>query len=275
MNYLKLSWKRWLTWLLVATVFAIACVFLSEWQFDRRAHRVAEISLVQKNYDASAIELSDALQRQMGNSSDSALSNLKWHRVTVSGHYLVDAALLVRNRPQSGQPGFESLVPFETDSGVVIAVSRGWLPTGNLQDSPDRVPTPSAEQQTITGRLIGSESDIGRDAPAGQVANFELSAVAQATNLPVVEGWYLRMSAEQLTQVENPVQLLRPSTDEGNHLSYAIQWIIFGILAFAVLIWAIKREYEFYRSQTDVNYRPKVTKLKHADLDAQTEDQLG
>ncbi len=275
MNYLRLSWKRWLTWLLVATAFAVACVFLSEWQFDRRAHRVAEISLVQKNYDATPIELSEASQNLMGEREDAALAKLKWHLVTVSGHYLVDSALLVRNRPQSGQPGFESLVPFETDSGIIIAVSRGWLPTGNLQDSPDRVPMPSGEHQTLTGRLIGSESNIGREAPAGQVPNFDLAAVAKAAGLSVAQGWYLRMSTEEAAQAETPVQLLRPSTDEGNHLSYAIQWILFGFLAFAVLIWAIRREYEFYRSQTDASYRPKVAKLKRSDLDAQAEDNLG
>ena len=30
--------------------------------------------------------------------------------------------------------------------------------------------------------------------------------------------------------------------DEGPHLSYAIQWIAFGILAFIGLIWAYRRE---------------------------------
>ncbi len=55
MSYFAQSWKRWLVWLVVATVFAISCVLLSEWQFDRRAHRVEQIELVKQNYYAPTV----------------------------------------------------------------------------------------------------------------------------------------------------------------------------------------------------------------------------
>ena len=268
MNYLKLSYKRWLAWLLVACVFAIACVFLSQWQFDRRAHRVAEIALVEKNYDASAVPLD--VDTAVG--QPAKLNELKWHPVTVSGHYLPSESVLVRNRPKSGQPGFESVVPFVTDAGVIFAVSRGWLPTGNLQDSPDSIPLPSSLTQTITARLVPSEQKIDRDAPSGQVANMFLPAIAEASSLKINASWYLLMQRESVTQTLSPQPLLQPTTDEGNHLSYAIQWIIFGILAFAVLVWAIRREYEFYLGQTDPNYVPKTKRVTRSDKDNDAED---
>jgi cytochrome oxidase assembly protein ShyY1 len=267
-NYFKLSYKRWLVWLLVATTFAIACVFLSEWQFDRRAHRVAEISLVEKNYDAAPMALDfDAVAGQ-----PEKLNSLKWHPVTVSGHYLPKQSVLIRNRPKSGQPGFETVVPFVTETGEIIAVSRGWLPTGNLQDSPDSVPLPTAQSQTITARIVPSEQKIDRSAPSGQAANMFLPAIAESAGLNVNTSWYLLMQHESLGQKSAPQPLLRPTTDEGNHLSYAIQWIIFGILAFAVLVWAIRREYEFYRGQTDPNFVPKKKRVTRSDKDNDAED---
>jgi cytochrome oxidase assembly protein ShyY1 len=57
MTYLAESWKRWLVWLVLVIVFATACVFLSEWQFERRAARVAEIELVQQNFDKPAVAI--------------------------------------------------------------------------------------------------------------------------------------------------------------------------------------------------------------------------
>lgn len=127
MTYLAESWKRWLVWLVLVIVFATACVFLSEWQFERRAARVAEIELVQQNFDkpAEAIAAVDLTAKES-----------KWTPVRVTGEYLNEDQVLVRNRPRSGQPGFETVVPFRTSDGQIFAVSRGWLPTGNLQDSP-------------------------------------------------------------------------------------------------------------------------------------------
>jgi cytochrome oxidase assembly protein ShyY1 len=268
LNYLKLSFKRWIAWLLIATAFAVSCVFLSQWQFDRRAHRVAEIALVEKNFDASAVPLD--VDTAVG--QPEKLNDLKWHPITVSGHYLPSQSVLVRNRPKSGQPGFESVVPFVTDAGVIFAVSRGWLPTGNLQDSPDSVPLPTDEAQKITARLVPSEPKVDREAPKGQAANLHLPAIAEATGLELNASWYLIMDSESMPQAKPPGKLLRPTTDEGNHLSYALQWILFGILAFVALLLAIKREYEFYLEQTDPSFVRRKKRATRSDKDNDAED---
>ena len=262
MSYFAQSWKRWLVWLVVATVFAISCVLLSEWQFDRRAHRVEQIELVKQNYDAPAVELG-SFEASVGS---------KWRPVTLEGRYLVDLQLLVRNRPQNGQPGFETLVPFQTLKGDVFIVSRGWLPTGSKTDSPDRVPMPSIEVQVITARLVAFESKPDRDAPAGQVAGINLAELENKVQVDFRTDWYLRMASEADAPAEMPLPLLKPSTDEGNHLSYALQWLLFGILGFVALYLAINKEYEFYRIQTDPNFVPKRRKATRSERDNEVED---
>lgn len=262
MSYFAQSWKRWLIWLLLATMFAISCAFLSQWQFDRRAHRVAEIELVKNNYDSPPVSL-DGLKTTTAD---------KWRPVTVEGHYLLGKQLLVRNRPQNGQPGFETVLPFQTNSGQVLIISRGWLPTGSKTDSPDLVPLPSDFPQTVTARLVAFEAKPNRDAPQGQIAGINIDELNSKLGIDFRQDWYLRLISESDQQATTPTPLLKPSTDEGNHLSYALQWILFAILAFAALYWAINKEYEFYRVQTDPNFVPRRRKVTRSQQDNEIED---
>jgi cytochrome oxidase assembly protein ShyY1 len=264
MTYLAESWKRWLVWLVLVVVFAASCVFLSEWQFERRAARVVEIELVQQNFDKPAVAIATV---------DLVAKQSKWTPVRVVGEYLNESQVLVRNRPRSGQPGFETVVAFRTVDGQTFAVSRGWLPTGNLQDSPDVLPLPSEKTQEIVARLVPGERQLDRGAPDGQVASMNLAEIAAETGLQINQQWYLRLASEQ-EPAEQAVKLLKPTTDEGNHLSYAIQWLIFGALAFVTLVFTVRKEYDFYRSKNDPTYVPKVRKKTRAESDQELEDSV-
>ncbi|MET0812731.1 MAG: SURF1 family protein, partial [Microbacterium sp.] len=108
---------RWTAYVAVAIVFAIACAFLSNWQFTRNASRAAQLALVEANYDAPPVPLSDVL------ASDGALEPLEeWQPVELVGEYLPSDQLLVRNRPHGGTAAFEVVVPFRLDDGRVIVL---------------------------------------------------------------------------------------------------------------------------------------------------------
>lgn len=229
--------RRWLTWFAFTLVFAIACGFLSNWQFHRREEKLAVIERVNANYDAAPVPIEELVI------APSAWNEaLEWRSATLSGHYLPTKAVLVRNRQKDGSPGFEQLVPFESDSGSVLFVSRGWLPTGNLQDSPDENPLPSAEPATITVRLRASEPRIDRGAPAGQVADID---VPRAAKQLAIDNYFSKIYGRLVSETPaGPAlaQLAPPAREEGNNLSYAFQWIAFGVMAFGMLFWAIRQE---------------------------------
>mgnify|MGYP003348499867 CR=1 FL=1 len=180
--------------------------------------------LFRSNYDAAKRPLVELLVEQ-----DQA--KVKWHPAEVFGQYLLDSAMLLRNRPLNGQPGFEQIVPFRF-SDQIILVDRGWLPTGSKQDSPDVNPLPDDQTQTIVVRLLPSENDSSRRAPVGQLADLNLPKIAKATGLKINTDWYGRL----VSAAELPKPLPKPKEDEGNHLSYAIQWLLFGLMALAFLI---------------------------------------
>ncbi|MGO3886367.1 MAG: SURF1 family cytochrome oxidase biogenesis protein [Mycetocola sp.] len=232
--------KRWAGYLGLAIVFAIVCCLLGNWQFARRAEARIEIDRILGNYDASPVPLDDALPDPSTFDDDQ-----KWQPVEMTGEYLVDEQMLVRNRPRSGTPGFEVLVAFKTESGAVFLVDRGWLTIGNLQDTPDVIPDAPEGQITVVARLKAAEPALdGRTAPEGQVATIEVPTILTDLGHDGYSAAYgLLVSETPAPGGVQPALNLEPVLDEGPHLSYAVQWYIFAALGFGGLFYAARQEY--------------------------------
>jgi cytochrome oxidase assembly protein ShyY1 len=231
--------RRWLGYLALALAFAIACVFLAQWQLARREQARAEITRVQSNWDSAPRPVEQLLPALGAFDPDD-----KWTPVSLSGHYLVEKQLLARGRPLDGAGGFEVLVPLQLANGRVFIVDRGWVAAGNTTDSPDSIPAPPTGAVTVVARLKSSEPTIpGRSAPAGQIATIHLPDIAQQIGEPTYIGAYGLLATENPAPPTRPIAVTKPTPDEGPHLSYAFQWIAFGILGFIALGWAIRQEY--------------------------------
>ncbi|EAR24356.1 hypothetical protein A20C1_02726 [marine actinobacterium PHSC20C1] len=249
--------QRWFGYLALVIAFAIGCVFLSQWQFDRRTEAAAEVARVAANWESSPQQL-DAVMSEL----DKFDVDNKWIPVALSGTYLASEQLLVRGRPYSGQPGFEVLVPFELESGRVIVVDRGWVRAGNSQDAPDAVPTPPTGLIDVIVRLKPSEPTVrGRSAPAGQVATIHLPTVADIIKAPTYTGAYGLLASESPSVATVPKAYPKPLLDEGAHLSYAFQWVAFGVLAFIGLGWAVRQEYRLI-NEADPAERERAKKRR-------------
>lgn len=241
MSYLANSWKTWLRWLAVVVVFAIACGFLSNWQFHRREEKLTLINRVIKNYSTPAVPLGELLPKDSDWQPD-----LEWRLAEVDGHFLPELAVLVRNRPNGGTPGFEQLVPFQTHNGKVLLVTRGWLPTGSAQDYPDSNPLPTVSERTILVRLRPTEPSTDRTAPEGEVPNIDVPRVAKLLGLRDYFAAAYGRIAEDGSGETQLRPMSPPSRDEGNNFSYAIQWIVFAVMAFLALAWMIRVERDRY-----------------------------
>lgn len=235
---------RWGGYVAVAVAFAIACVFLSQWQFDRNDHRETQLRLIAANYDATPVPL-EAL---IGPDSQFDPSD-QWHPVIITGTYLAEDTLLARNRPQGGTSAFEVLVPLQTADGRIFVIDRGWVPPGKDQPEPDEIPAPPEGEVTVIARLSPGEPlpRSGRSAPEGQVPTIHLPLIAETLG---AEGVMITSAFGQLVSEDpaaaRPQPLPSPSEDPGPHLSYAIQWILFAIMGF-VFIW--------YMIRTEIRHR--------------------
>jgi cytochrome oxidase assembly protein ShyY1 len=60
-----------------------------------------------------------------------------------------------------------------------------------------------------------------------------------------------------------------PELNEGNHLSYAMQWILFALMALGALYWTIAQD-----RRRVAGLEPRRIKLLTKDSDAEAEDEL-
>lgn len=240
--------KRWLSYLLLTAIFAGACVALSTWQFARRDEARQEIDRVLANYNSSPIPLEQALPQL-----DSFDENDKWIQVEVTGTYLADEQLIVRSRPREQVAGVEVLTPLLTNEGNIFIIDRGWIPANVNPEESYELPAPPTGEVTVIARLKASEPSIpGRGMSEGQVATIELPLIEEVLGAPTYTGAYGLLSTETPAPVDKaPLTALKPSVDEGAHLSYAFQWIMFGILAFFGLAWAVRNELRIRNSETE------------------------
>jgi len=267
--------RRWAGYLALTILFAVVCSGLGVWQLARRAEALVEVAKIDANFDSAPMPVADALPRL-----DSFAESQKWLPVSMTGTYLVEDELLVRNRPLNISPGFEVLTPLRLNDGTVFIVDRGWLPTGSEQDAPDVVPAPPTGQVTVVVRLKAGEPTLNnRTASGNQIATINLPDVAGRVGLPTFTSAYGLLDSENPSPVEErPTAVVKPIRDEGPHLSYAFQWFVFGLMAFVGLGWALREEYRTVnaaepaeRERADERARRRAAKPRN---DAEIEDDL-
>lgn len=248
MTYRFLLTRRWLGFLILAAVVAAACAGLSKWQMDRRNQAVAEIRRVQQNYGRSPVPFEQV--KQYFSVAD---PDMKWATVSLAGHYLVQDQRIVRNRPNNSAPGYEVLVPFRLGTGETVVVNRGWLPIGNVKPGyPDVVPSPPAGNVEVAVRIKPSEQTLdGRTAPEGQLPSIALSDYARQLGYPLLTGSYGLMASESPAPDSAPEQLAMPAVQEGSNLSYAMQWLTFGILAFVGFGYTARQQARIAREERE------------------------
>jgi cytochrome oxidase assembly protein ShyY1 len=268
--------RRWFGYLAFAIAFAIACGCLSAWQLARSKEAAAANAIISRNFHSEPVPLDDALT-----SHKAFRAGQKWMRVKMTGTYLPSEQLLVRNRATDSGPGFEVLTPLKLADGSVFIVDRGWVPTGNRGNRPESIPAASTGTVTVVVRLKPSEPRLpGQSRTGNQIPTIELPDIAAELGVPTYTGAYGLLDtqtpepAHQLT----PVVSSEPVQDEGLHWSYMIQWIIFALIGFFGLGYAVWQEYK-HRNEDDPNQqaREKERERRRAarpKSDAEVEDEL-
>ncbi|MGR2751736.1 SURF1 family cytochrome oxidase biogenesis protein [Agromyces arachidis] len=232
-----LASPRWAGYLALVVIFAIACAALGTWQFNRRAEALAEVARIDANYDADPVPVAEALP-----DPESFDIDQRWQVVALSGEYLHEEEVVVRNRPMGGSTGFEVLTPLRLEDGSVFVVDRGWIP----QDSsgrPSEVPPAPDGRVEVAARLKAGEQTIaGRTSSGAEFATIDLGELAERIDEPTYTGAYGILVQSRSEASDPPIALPRPVRDEGPHLSYALQWFVFALMGFVALGWFANQE---------------------------------
>jgi len=229
--------RRWAGYLALVVAFAIASSALGVWQLNRRAEALAEVARIDANYDAEAVPVAEALPDPAAFDIDQ-----RWLVVALEGEYLADEEVVVRNRPFAGSSGFEVITPFRLDDGTVFMVDRGWIAQAS-DGRPSEYAAPPAGQVEVEARLKAGEGRIaGRTSTGDEFATIDLPELAERVGEPSYTGAYGVLVQSGADASEPPLAAARPVRDEGPHLSYALQWFVFALMAFIGLGWAANQE---------------------------------
>ncbi len=238
-----LTRPRWLFYLVLAVIFAVAAVLLGQWQYGSHEAKVERRDTIETNYGADPVSLLSVLDGP----DDAFEASDDWARVEVSGRYRPEDQLLVRNRPYRSVFGYEVLVPFEVDGlgsgGADLLVNRGWVKNARNAATLPEVPAPPTGDVTITGWLRPSEEDLGRDLPAGQLASISLDGAHDALGVDLF-GAYLALESEAggTPVATRPAVADPPDTGLGVNFAYALQWWLFSPIGIVLVVVMARRE---------------------------------
>jgi cytochrome oxidase assembly protein ShyY1 len=233
---------RWFGYIAAAVLFAIICVFLANWQFDRGQQAAADNDIVAANFSATPVPIEKALP-----ALDSYDATQNWQRVSISGVYRADDELFVRNRSIGGDNGFEVITPLQLSDGSTFMVDRGWVaPSPDDALAPDSIPQPAAGTVDLVVRLRPSEAPHGTGTSSGNtIESIILPQVQQQLGGNVYTGAYGVLDSQSPSTKTGlaPIQTTMPVEDVGFHYSYVLQWLFFALIGFFAVGLGMRKEH--------------------------------
>lgn len=237
-----LKTRRWIGFTLLVIVAIVGFGLLSRWQWDRaEQHRQERI----------AVE--DA---QIFDEPVSSISGLdEFTRVVVTGTYEPASTRFVRQRPQDGGNGFWVLTLFQPQSNVEpLWVIRGWVGAESRALEAPKVADPSSGEVRLVGAVRYFEparSDVS-GLPESVISrtsvdelNDSMSSTGELTTQDRILQRISSTPSDNLTVVE------LPTADEGQNISYAVQWILFAVVAIVGWFIFLRRETKDETAQSD------------------------
>lgn len=213
-------------------LFAVATTLLGRWQLRRLASRKASNARIEAARSLPPLTLDQALPP-----TDAVVER----RLRVTGRFLPDTEIRIRNRVQDDAPGIEIVSPFRiAGNGATLWVLRGFV------RAPDGVVPEGEVRQPVTGMVtlegiaeaVGTRGDGG--APLSREGRTTWKALDRAAmlslqpaSLPIV----LHLTGDSTGPGRLPPVPV-PALGNGPHLSYAVQWfgMALGAVAFALII---------------------------------------
>ena len=211
-------------------------VNLSFWQFDRldskRAFNRSVTTHIAEPVEPLSKVLTDTVRP----------ADVEWRRVTVRGVFDATHAVTVINRSQDGSAGYDSLVPLTIEGGTAVLVNRGFVPLAMAN------PEIASGEVTAIGFLRASQARSGlglKDSDAKDTTEFQrfdVPRIASQLDTPVLPMFLQLIQLEPAGASQWPAPVPLPILDEGSHMSYAVQWLFFSLVALTAWIVVIRRK---------------------------------
>jgi len=224
----------WIVSHVVVLAIVVAFVNLGLWQLQRLDERREGNAQLAARLAEDPVDVAALVPE--GSADGAAVED---RRVTATGTYRPDEVVLIRGRSLDDAPGSWVVVPLELADGRVVAVNRGWIRNdGRFTAVPAEHRAVPEGQVTVEGLLHASQErgTLGAtDPPEGRLeslARVDLARLDEQVEGDLLPVWVQLTAAEPGAPATSPQLLDLPDVgDEGPHLSYAVQWGIFTVIA--------------------------------------------
>ena len=221
--------KRWISFTVLVIAVIIAFGFLSWWQLSRaEAKREERVALEQASFESPAAL---PIAKQLATAAE-------WTRFTTIGTFDNSSQVVVRKRPLNGTNGYWVMTLFTDRSGQNVWVNRGWFSASGAATTMPEIAAALPGEQSITGAWRWYEdaqkSDL-QGLPIGMIPSPGIAVLPISADSP----GYL-----QLTSPSQPglTMVPAPEIDEVQNISYAVQWLIFALVAIVGWFIFLRRE---------------------------------
>ena len=232
----KLLSPRWILIHVGVGSLIFLMVNLGFWQLNR-LNQKRDFNSVLRAHSSTPVQ---SLDKAVPGKWDKTTS--EWIRVSVTGSYDSSKAVTIINRSQDGTAGYNSVVPFTSLNNRTILVNRGFVP---LVMEPPVAPTGEIE---IVGYLRASQarSALGpidsKEAGNTEFQRFDIPLISAHVG-KTIEPMFLQLIAESPADASQwPAKVALPPLDEGTHMSYALQWFFFCLVALTAWIVVVRRK---------------------------------
>ncbi len=204
-------------------VVAVACVGLGIWQLDRLAQRRATNQETGRARSAPVVHLAAGRP-----------DNLDQRRVVATGQFDRERLFVLWGRPYRGSPGVQLVVPLRlSGSDTAVLVNLGFVPAADAVHFDATIVNIPAED-SVAGLAQAIPLDPGWGRPMvsrGDTTwrHIELTAVTRRLPYPVLPVIINRAPGDSAAGY--PRALAPAPLDDGPHLSYALQWFSFAVIA--------------------------------------------
>ena len=223
--YRFLVTPKWIFAHILVVVAVGFFIWAGFWQLSRLEQARDARALGEGRVSATAVPLDELIADTGG-----AVDDLLYRRVQVSGTYLADLQVATPPRSRDGRPGNLLLTPLQpAGGGQAVLVERGWVPFTRNGLLSERAQPPE-DEVTVEGVLLPVENPGANDVfnDAGLVRFINPPAMQQDLGV-ALQPLALRLLEQAPAPAgELPVAGRVPTFDEGNHLSYAVQWFLFA-----------------------------------------------
>lgn len=224
---------RYIVLTTVCVLLALGCFRLSKWQVDRLAQRRARNALLAARLTASPVG---------PHSVPADTGDGHYRRVSIRGTYDYGREFALALRSRDGSPGVYILTPVRTAQGQTVLVNRGWVyaPDGMSVDLSLWREDSTVAIEGFLDTFVEPRGSVSMQDRPQLVRRLVRDSIRQRLSADSMLVPYIVVVTNPAPQ-SAPARLAPPSLTEGSHLSYAIQWAAFGVIAIVGIVLAVRR----------------------------------